>query len=141
MYCKHCGEEMKNEKAVICVSCGTKKGEGRNYCSDCGIEIQNTNADVCLNCGVSLKNLKLNLTGGKRNNKVLAGLLAMFVGTFGIHRFYLGYKEIGLIQLSIFLVAILIFPLLLLVGTIWSLYDTIQIFTGKLPAANGEELE
>lgn len=141
MYCKHCGEEMKNDKAIICVSCGTKKGQGTSYCADCGIQVQNANADVCLNCGVSLKSYNLNLTSGKRNNKVLAGLLAMFVGTFGIHRFYLGYKEIGFIQLGILFAAIFIFPLLILVGSIWSLYDAIQIFTGKLPTASGEILE
>ena len=132
---------MKNDKAIICVSCGTKKGQGTSYCADCGIQVQNANADVCLNCGVSLKSHNLNLTSGKRNNKVLAGLLAMFVGTFGIHRFYLGYKEIGFIQLGILFAAIFIFPLLILVGSIWSLYDAIQIFTGKLPTASGEILE
>ena len=143
MYCKHCGEVMKNDKAVICVSCGTKKGEGYNYCADCGVQIQNTNADVCLNCGVSLKGLKLNLSSvsGKRNNKVLAGLLALFIGTLGIHRFYLGYKEIGFIQLGIFLAALFVFEPVIFIGSIWAFYDAIQIFIGKLPTANGEILE
>lgn len=142
MYCKHCGEVMKNDKAVICVSCGTKKGEGYNYCADCGVQIQNEQADVCLSCGVSLKNNKFTLMNmeGKRN-KMVAGLLAVFLGSFGVHRFYLGYKDIGLIQVGIFLAAFLIFEPIALVGSIWALYDAIQIFTGKLRAANGEILE
>lgn len=27
MYCKECGEKMTNEKSVICVKCGTSKGQ------------------------------------------------------------------------------------------------------------------
>lgn len=33
-------------------------------------------------------------------NKFVAGLLALFVGTFGVHKFYLGYNRAGLIMLA-----------------------------------------
>ncbi|MEF3698963.1 TM2 domain-containing protein [Desulfolutivibrio sp.] len=36
-------------------------------------------------------------------NKVIAALLAFFLGGFGIHKFYLGYKKQGLIMLLVFL--------------------------------------
>lgn len=28
MYCRECGEKFNNEKSVICIKCGTKKGQG-----------------------------------------------------------------------------------------------------------------
>ncbi|MEE3624750.1 TM2 domain-containing protein [Nitrospirillum sp. BR 11752] len=36
-------------------------------------------------------------------NKLVACLLAFFLGTFGIHKFYLGYNTAGIIMLLVFL--------------------------------------
>ncbi len=41
-------------------------------------------------------------------DKILAGLLAIFLGAFGIHKFYLGYKTPGIIVLVINTVGFLI---------------------------------
>ena len=38
----------------------------------------------------------LGLSGEK--NKLVAGLLAIFIGAFGVHKFYLGYKNTGIIM-------------------------------------------
>ena len=54
------------------------------HCLGCGEELHET-AEFCPSCGAPLPNAR---TGGKR--KVLAGVLAFFLGAFGIHRFYLG---------------------------------------------------
>lgn len=153
MYCRQCGEELNNPKAVICAKCGTNKGQGNNYCPDCGQEVKNKDAEVCLNCGVRLKGAVNNFTNqiknsvnkgsgssSNNNNKTVAGLLAIFLGALGIHRFYLGYKEVGFIQLGIFVVAFLIFAPVLIVSSAWAIYDAVQIFTGKLNNANGESL-
>lgn len=51
------------------------------FCRECGAKIAKTAAS-CPHCG-STQNI-----GGK--SKVAAGLLAIFLGGFGIHRFYLG---------------------------------------------------
>lgn len=54
-------------------------------------------------------------------SQLVALLLAIFVGALGIHRFYLGYTTIGIIQL------------LTLGGLgIWTLIDIIRIATGDL---------
>ncbi|XZM80033.1 NINE protein [Clostridium perfringens] len=74
------------------------------------------------------------------NSKVVAGLLALFLGGIEIHRLYLGDKEIAFIQLGIFIVGFLIFSPLFLISGIWALIDTIQIFTGKLKTVSGEVL-
>jgi len=51
------------------------------FCRDCGTKISE-NVLTCPSCGAP-QNI-----GGK--SKVVAGLLAIFTGAFGLHRFYLG---------------------------------------------------
>ena len=53
------------------------------YCSGCGKEIHR-DAKACPHCGLS------NSLARPGKNKVIAALLALFVGSLGIHRFYLG---------------------------------------------------
>ncbi len=150
MYCRQCGEELNNPKAVICVKCGTNKGKGDNYCPDCGQEVKNKDADVCLSCGVRLRSSKININDSLKsvnstgkpigNSKIVVGILAIILGAIGIHKFYLGYKEQGFIQLAIFLVALFIFSPAVLVNNIWSIVDAVNIFRGKMRTATGEEL-
>ena len=47
---------------------------------------------------------------GKR--KFAAGLLSLFLGVFGIHRFYLGQRDLGLLYLAISLIGMFTFPFL-----------------------------
>ena len=63
--------------------------------------------------------------GGK--SQVVALILSIFVGTLGIHRFYLGYIWQGVVQL-------------LTAGGcgIWTLIDIIRIITGDLKPKDGE---
>ncbi|MGL6058836.1 MAG: NINE protein [Culicoidibacterales bacterium] len=155
MYCKECGSQYKNEKAVICVDCGTNKGNGNKFCGECGTAVKSETAEVCLACGCKLKSAKMtmptninipnmsseNATGKPIGNaKLVAGLLALFTGAMGIHSFYLGYKQKGFIQLGIFVVAMFLFPLALTVSQIWALYDAVQIFSGNMKTATSEEL-
>lgn len=152
MYCKECGEKYGNEKAVICVKCGTSKGQGNSFCPECGVEVKNKDAEVCLSCGVRLKGAMNNITSQIKNaankgsssctnnNKLVAGLLALFLGGLGIHRFYLGYKEIGFIQLGIFALAFFIFAPIIWGCWIWAIIDAVKIFSGKLNNASGMEL-
>ena len=47
-------------------------------------------------------------TNGGDNKKMLAGLLALFLGAFGVHKFILGYNKEGIILLSITLVSFIL---------------------------------
>lgn len=62
MYCRECGEQITNDKAVICIKCGTNKGEGDKYCPECGGVVKTKGAEVCLNCGVRIKGGTNNFT-------------------------------------------------------------------------------
>jgi hypothetical protein len=65
--------------------------------------------------------------GSTGSNQLLACLICFFVGIIGIHRFYLGYYGIGVIQLLTF-------------GAcgIWTLIDFIRIITGDLQPKGGD---
>lgn len=91
---------------------------------------------------------------------LVAALLAFFLGVFGIHRFYLGYTEQGLMQLigySLGTILILIglamayattgiaLPAVLIIGAllvtavgIWSFIDFIRILTNDLKPNGGD---
>jgi TM2 domain-containing membrane protein YozV len=43
-------------------------------------------------------------TNANSNKKLVAGLLAIFLGYLGIHKFYLGYNKAGIIMLLVSLV-------------------------------------
>ena len=66
-------------------------------------------------------------------SKLVAGLLQLFLGTFGIGRFYLGYNGIAIAQLAVSLLTCGI-------GAIWPFVDGILILIGKVPDPSGRPL-
>ena len=62
-------------------------------------------------------------------NKTTALLLSLFLGEFGIDRFYLGYTGLGVLKL-------------LTVGGfgIWYIIDLVKIITDKMKDSNGNDL-
>jgi TM2 domain-containing membrane protein YozV len=40
-------------------------------------------------------------SGAKGRSRVVAGLLGIFLGALGAHRFYLGYRALGFVMLAI----------------------------------------
>ena len=78
----------------------------------------------------------------EKKNKIIAGLLALFLGSLGIHWFYLGDNKKGLIYLLVGLVGgIVTCGIAAVVIEILALIDGIKIFMGKVTDANGNELE
>lgn len=64
--------------------------------------------------------------GANNKSQLAALLLCLFIGIFGVHRFYLGYIWQGVVQL-----------LTLGVFGIWTLIDLILIATGDLQPKSG----
>lgn len=63
-------------------------------------------------------------------NKIAAGLLGIFLGSLGIHKFYLGYTQAGLIMLLVTLIAgILTLGVAALVMSIIGLIEGIMYLT------------
>lgn len=131
MFCKNCGNEM-NENAFACMNCGFAKGTGERFCSNCGNEI-NPGAVICTKCGASAK--ASSCVNGEQKSKLVAVLLAFFLGSIGIHDFYLGYTKYGIIK-------IILTVCTGIGGGIWALVDFIRLLTGSLNTdANGIELK
>lgn len=134
MYCKTCGTEM-NENQAICLKCGCAKGTGTAYCACCGGELLQ-NATVCMKCGVaadygtvSKNTSKTGIPGvdddswcpaGKE--KLVAILLAFFLGGFGVHNFYLGETKKGVLKICTCWFGL---------GGILALIDFIKMLTGS----------
>lgn len=114
-YCSNCGAEIK-EGATFCPKCGTKVGAKGEKKTVEGTVVNNTG------------------TGVQPKSKLAAGLLQIFLGGFGVGRFYLGYTGIGIAQLlvSVFTCGI---------GAIWPFIDGILILTGSVATdADGNPL-
>ncbi|MCC8073266.1 MAG: TM2 domain-containing protein [Clostridiales bacterium] len=140
MFCKNCGSAMDN-LAAVCVNCGAPTGAGNQFCPNCGKPTP-PNAAFCTTCGVALNNMYAQNQGGVNNakSKMAAGLLAIFLGTLGIHNFYLGYTTKAVIQLVVSLV--LSWTVIVPIGIwIWAIVEAVQIFSGKIPDANGVPLK
>lgn len=161
MYCRNCGSEM-SENAAVCVACGVAKGESSNYCPNCGSET-NPQAVVCIKCGVALSNKanKVDGIGNSEKSKTVAGVLAIFLGFFGIHEFYLGNNKKAIIRIIATAIAFILIKafdsmvanlagygflstigwLVLLTVAILNICDAVKIFKGKATDANGNELK
>jgi TM2 domain-containing membrane protein YozV len=94
-------------------------------CHACGRLIDHE-AVVCTSCGV-MQPLPPELATDK--HILPAGLLCVFLGVFGAHRFYVGKTGTALLQLFT------------LGGRgIWMLYDLIMLVTGEFTDAEGNRI-
>lgn len=76
-----------------------------------------------------------NPSTGAPKSKMTAGLLGLFLGGWGVHRFYLGYTTMGIIQIVVTLVTCGI-------GSLWGCIEGILILCGSTITtdANGNPL-
>lgn len=120
MYCRNCAHQIPDQ-AEYCVSCGQRPLLGTRFCQSCGAEVA-LNAEICVKCGVKLAR------GGDKD-WVVALVLSLFAGSFGVDRFYLGYVGWGILKL-----------VTLGACGVWWLIDLVLIAMNKLPDAQGNPL-
>ncbi len=113
------------------------------YCSNCGSKLPE-GADVCVKCGKLVSHNTYNGVSGK--SKILAAVLAFFLGSFGVHNFYLGYTSKGVAQLALTIVGymlliILVGALFLIATGIWAFVEFVLLLTGGISTdASGNKL-
>lgn len=125
MFCKNCGNEM-DPKAVICVKCGVRTGDGHKFCSNCGNDLPSGGV-VCTRCGFIGK--ASSTQSNQARSRIAAGLLGVLIGSLGVHNFYLGYTGKGVAQL---LITLLSCGLLAPASYIWGLIEGILILTNSI---------
>lgn len=120
MYCKNCGAPI-DPQASVCVRCGVSNGAGETFCQNCGAQLA-PGASVCVQCGAATVNTQ-------SKSKMTAGLLGIFLGTFGVHNFYLGYTGKAVAQL---LITVLSCGFAAPVSSVWGLIEGIMCLTGSI---------
>ena len=86
--------------------------------------------------GQQYTNMSYGQPQGSPKSKIAAGLLGIFLGGWGIHRFYLGYTTMGIIQIVVTLVTCGF-------GSLWGFVEGIMILCGSTITtdAKGNPLE
>ena len=102
------------------------------FCANCGSQLED-NSEFCPSCGTNQNgggNPQQNMNNNTNNNsqaksKLVAGLLGLFLGGWGIHNFYLGYTNKGITQIfvTIFTCGI---------GSLWGFIEGIMILAGNI---------
>ena len=107
------------------------------YCTNCGVRIED-GVSFCTNCGQRVKttaqkteNIMDQLNEGyqqiaaRPKSRIIAGVLAVVLGSIGAHDFYLGYTKKGVAHLLMFVF------FLSWVSGVWALIEALNIFTGR----------
>lgn len=76
---------------------GTMKNPDEKFCMECGAVIRRR-AEICPNCGVRQSGSPGAIVPHGKS-RLAAALLAIFVGGFGLHKFYLGQVGLGIVYL------------------------------------------
>lgn len=110
-YCKTCGAEMY-QTVTACPQCGFNPKQGTVHCRMCGAPTA-AGQIMCTQCGHDLTIAQRTAasasaapaTGTK--NRTTAGILALILGGFGAHKFYMGYSGEGMLLLVIDMIIVI----------------------------------
>lgn len=139
------GENMAN-----CPNCGASISPDTTRCRKCGSAVE-PQAPSVPPTGVAPPPVQVIIQTGASavppdepyptvqntgKSRLTAGLLGLFLGVFGIHRFYLGYAKIGAIQMASTVVLCFLPGRLGALGVvaiaIWGLVEGVMILTGSI---------
>lgn len=144
MFCKYCGKEIENGKEVCdeCASRQTNVVNEQPVKESVVTESTSPIKDSTVNSSNNTANTTVNNTTNNSVNqksKVAAGLFGIFLGSFGVHNFYLGFTGKAVAQL---LITILSCGILSPVSAIWGLIEGILLLAGEISKdAYGNDLK
>ena len=124
MYCRNCGRKLEDDTKEICADCEAKLNTE---------PVQDEKIEVVEEVKNESGNENTTTTSSnvvkEPKSRIAAGLLGVFLGTFGIHNFYLGYTGKAVAQL---LITVLSCGCLSFVSYIWGFIEGIVILTGEI---------
>ncbi|MCU0231084.1 MAG: TM2 domain-containing protein [Acidobacteria bacterium] len=114
------------------------------FCSYCGKELP-PYAVVCIGCGGAAPRppgarSAAPEIGPQTKSRLGAGLLGIFLGALGVHRFYLGFTGIGLAQLLLTVLSPLSCGVSWLIAAAWGFIEGILILVGAIDRDAAGEL-
>ena len=111
---------------MFCKYCGKETQDGSDICADCKSKETSTVKEPEV---INTTNSSNTTTNSEAKSKLAGGLLGIFLGTFGVDNFYLGYTGKAVAQL---LITILSCGMLSFASAIWGLIEGILILTGSI---------
>ena len=114
---------------MFCSRCGAPAPEGAAFCASCGASVGAAPPAVGDSAGSSGQTPP---PVNPPKSKLVAALLGIFVGAFGVHRFYLGYNSIAVAQLILGVLGLVTCGITTLAAAIWGLIEGILILTGNI---------
>lgn len=148
--------------ANFCVYCGAPRAESDRFCMQCGAAFETPVTEPTTTAAQppaasgeippqytapaaptpppSSWQAPPPVSAPARKSKIAAGLLALFLGSLGVHNFYLGYNGRAVAQLLMTLVGwILVFPVV--AAAIWAFIEGILLLCGSITVdGNGHPL-
>lgn len=127
---------------MFCKNCGKEVEEGKDLCDVCQASANTTVAEPEIAEQVYVNKVQQGSTttnesttntttssNAEAKSKIVAGLLGIFLGSFGVHNFYLGYTGKAIAQL---LITILTCGIGAAISSVWGLIEGILILTGSI---------
>lgn len=106
----------------ICTKCGQNLSNDENFCPVCGTPaVSDAQQDAQQNTQQNYNGgVKVPPPGYQAKSRLLAGLLGILLGGYGIHNFYLGFTTKAVIQIIVTVITCGI-------GAIWGFVEGIMI--------------
>lgn len=113
--------------AKFCSNCGASLEAETKFCPKCGTPVEHTSAGATTQVNNTYN-------GTYPKSRMVAGLLGIFLGAWGIHNFYLGYSGKGILQIILTICTCGI-------AGIWGFIEGILILCGNINIdADGNQL-
>lgn len=128
MFCSNCGKEIESG-IKFCPSCGTMVGGGAS--SPQAMQSDTGQSSTSYQRQQYVTKSSTNYKTESPKSRLVALLLAFFLGAIGAHRFYVGKAGTGILIIVLNLLSFFI------IGSIWSLIDLIMIACGSFADKDG----